>query len=90
MKTILKKLWTDPDYFRKSTVVFLGLLVTILPLVPIDNIPTVGYWISKFALPIIYALGATVKGSGLTPDEAAKLRALIPSQEILDTHAPKV
>lgn len=88
MGTILSKLWNDPDYFRKSVAFFIAFLGTLLPVLPLGEFGEVGYWLGKVALPIAVAIGATSKGSGLTADEAAKLRALIPTQEQLDTHAP--
>lgn len=90
MGSIISRLWNDPDYFSKSAAFAIALLASLLPVLPLGELGPVGYWLGKLALPIAVAVGATARGSGLTPDEAAKLRALIPVQEVLDKKAPKV
>ena len=90
MGSTLKRLWNDPDYFNKSVVFFVALVAVIIPTLPLGEMGVVGYWLGKLALPVAVAIGATSKGSGLTADEAAKLRALIPTQHVLDQVAPKV
>jgi len=90
MGTILKRLWGDPDYFSKSAAFAIAMLATIVPTLPLGDLGVVGYWLGKLALPLAIAIGATSKGSGLTPAEAAKLRALIPAQPVLDKVAPRL
>lgn len=90
MGKILDKLWNDPDYFKKTMSFAIALAAVILPVLPLGELGEVGYWLGKFALPIAVAIGATGRGSGLTEEEAAKLRALIPTQEKLDKNAPRI
>lgn len=82
MGAILGKLWNDPDYFTKSLTVVLGFVAVLLPVLPLGDLGAAGYWIGKLALPVVIALGASGKSSGLTPDEAAKLRALIGATKV--------
>ena len=83
MGSIIRKLWKDPQYFRKSLTFIIASAATLLPVLPLGEFGDVGYWLSKVALPLAVALGATTRGSGLTESEAAKLRALIPKDEVL-------
>ena len=77
MGTILGKLWTDPDYFRKAMTVVLGTAAVVLPVLPLGEWGAVGYWLGKLGLPLVIAYGATAKGSGITAAEADQLRALL-------------
>lgn len=88
MGKILSKLWNDPDYFKKTLAFAIAFVGAVLPVLPLGDLGEVGYWLGKFALPIAVAIGATGRGSGLTEEEAAKLRALLPTQERLDKNAP--
>jgi hypothetical protein len=90
MGAILRKLWNDPDYFRKSMSFVVAMAAVILPILPLGELGPTGYWLGKLALPIAIAIGATSKGSGLSADEASKLRALIPTQAQLDRALPPV
>lgn len=92
MRTILHNLWTEPAYFQKSIAVFVAGLAAFLPTLPLEEWGTVGYWLGKVALPLAVLVAARGGNnrSGLTQDEAAKLRALIPTQAQLDAGAPKV
>ena len=90
MGAILRRLWNDPDYFYKSAVFLLATIAVVLPILPLGELGSVGYWLGKVALPIAIAIGATSRGSGLTADEASKLRALIPTQAVLDKTVPKI
>ena len=90
MGSILSKLWNDPDYFRKTLTFMIATVAGIIPTLPLGELGAFGYWFGKFAIPLSIALGATAKGSGLTPGEAAKLRALLPTDEQLDRIAPQI
>jgi hypothetical protein len=89
MKPLLERLWTDTDYLTKTCVILLGIVVSVLPNLPLGD-TGIPYWIKQFGLPILIGIGATLKSgtSGITADEAAKLRALIPVQDVLDKRAP--
>ena len=91
MGAILKKLWTDPDYFNKTLAFLIGVFFTVLPTLPLGELGQVGYWLGKIGLPFAIAWGATSHNrSGISAEEAAKLRALIPTQEILNRKAPEL
>lgn len=91
MRTILRNLWTEPAYFQKSLAVFIAGVAAFLPTLPLEEWGAVGYWLGKVALPLAVLVAARGREhSGLTADEAAKLRALIPTQAQLDAGAPKV
>lgn len=84
MDAILKRLWNDPDFFIKSLVFGLGTLIAVLQVVPNEALGGIGYWARLFGTPILLAIGATGRGSGLSAEEAAKLRALLPTQSQMD------
>lgn len=84
MGPLLHKLWNDPDYLVKALTMLIGFVAVLLPLLPLGEFGAFGYWLGKLALPVVIALGATARGSGLTHDEAAKLRALLPTQVQMD------
>jgi hypothetical protein len=90
MGSILSKLWSDPDYFKKSLTVVLGTIAVLLPLLPLGDLGAFGFWLGKLGLPLVIAYGATARGSGLTADQAAKLRALIPDDATLNKIAPPI
>lgn len=75
MGTLLSRLWSDSDFFVKSCVAALAFIAVLLPLLPLGELGPIGFWIGKLALPLIIALGATSKGSGLKPEEVAEFRA---------------
>jgi hypothetical protein len=90
MREIVRNLWCNPQYFQKSIVAACILAAVVLPQLPLGEMGPVGYWIGKALLPLAVVVAARSRqGSGLTTDEAAKLRALIPTQAKIDEHAPK-
>ena len=90
MKHFFSNLWNEPDYFRKVVVFLVAFIPILLSTLPLGELGELGYWLEKVALPTAIALGATAKGSGISKEEAMKLRALIPTQEILDKKAPRI
>lgn len=88
MGALFTKLWCDPDYFIKTIVFTIGLAISLLQLVPGDA-GTIGWYARLLGTPLLIAIGATsTYSSGITREEAAKLRALIPTKEKLDKEAP--
>ena len=82
MGKILAQLWNDPDYFRKVVTLLIGGAAVILPVLPLGELGSFGYWTSKLLLPIAITLGATGRSSGLTVDEATRLRALLAAPKV--------
>jgi len=91
MGTLLTKLWRDPAYFQKTLAMTMAFLAVLLPTLPLGEFGAAGYWIGKLLLPVAVAVAARGQThSGLTPDEAAKLRALIPAPDVLAKVAPPI
>ena len=60
MGDILRRLWTDPAYFRAAIVLFFGVVV---PNLPLGEFGAIGYWIGRLAVPVALLVKAGEKNA---------------------------